>query len=292
MADTPASEDVKPVQTSAHAVETKPEAAAPEAAAETAPSATPETNSQPSLLASADADKHEGAPEKKEEPKTEAQPDSSEAAKTETEAKQSEATEQQPEAKEEAKVDDKPKEALAEQPPAPPQYDAPKLPEGVTLDNNQLSEFDKQLGEFETNGKVDHGVMANIRQMVIDKYLSEMKRVSEQVAQYQRDTWNRINEQRINELKSDPQLGGNRIETTLGNAKYALESMVGLSKDEAKQLIEVMDAGGVSNHRLMIKLLHGVYERLREPEPVQSNPSPIERGQRNWYSQVDGVSAA
>jgi chemotaxis protein histidine kinase CheA len=281
------------------------EGTAPAPAVESAPApdakveAKVETPSEaPSLLAGADSAKRDGAPEEaKTEAKPEEKPESSEA-KAEgdkppekkdepTEAKKPE------EAKPDTKEGEKTTEALAEQPPAPPVYDAPKIPEGVSIDNARLSEFDKKLGEYELKGKVDHALMAEVRQMVINEYATEVQRIGEQVQQYQRDVWGRLNEQRIGELKSDPELGGNRIETTLGNAKYVLEQFGG-TKEEQAQLLQIMDAGGVSNYRGFIRFLHNIYERTKAPEPITPNPprGPSGQNQRSWYDKLDGVNAA
>jgi hypothetical protein len=147
--------------------------------------------------------------------------------------------------------------------------------------------------------------MTALRQELANFHVEEMQRVANEVAKNQVDVWNRLIESRVSDLKKDPHLGGNRIATTLGNAKYALESLLpqaseGLpapfTKAEASELISIMDAGGVSHHKLMIKALNSIYELLREPEPVPANvplkTAVREPGQRGWYNSVDGVKAA
>jgi hypothetical protein len=279
-----------------------------------------------SPLATADSAKHEGAApaaevksetkpnghdtapeaklaaETKPEPKTETKPDSASEAKPDATKSATESGETKPPA--EAKVEAKPegeakpetkpadtKEAPEATPQAPPVYEALKLPDTVKLDKERVAKFDELIGKTELSTKADHAAMSVLRQDLANLYVEEVNRIGQQVAKHQHDVWNRLVEQRVNELKSDPQLGGNRIETTLGNAKYALETMVGLSKDEATTLIAVMDAGGVSHHRLMIKALNGIYELLREPEPVPGTlplhaTTSKEPGQRGWYDSV------
>ena len=282
------------------------------AATEAAAAPTEVVKSEPSPLAAADAAKHEGAEKtepktetnveaKAEEAKPETKPEIKEPAAESSEKAPSEAK-TEPEAKPEVKVEEpKPdtKEAQAEAPQAPPVYEALKLPETVKLDEQRVKKFDELLGKTEVTGKADHAAMTALRQELVNFHIEEVQRIANQVAQHQRDVWSRLTEQRVNELKADPQLGGNRIDTTLGNAKYALESMIpGFSKDEAKELIAVMDAGGVSHHRLMIKALNCIYELLREPEPVPgtlplgATTSTKEPGNRGWYNTVEGVKAA
>jgi hypothetical protein len=280
------------------AAETPPAAAAPPASAEApaappaaetppasveaaaaAPEAKPE--STPSLLAIADAAKREGAPKAADTPPP-----------TDAGAKPEKPAEGQPEAAKPEEVKAKPegetdaaKEALAEQPPAPPVYDAYKMPENFQADEKLIGDFNGMLGEFELATKADHAQTQGFAQKLVDFHAQQVQRVIQDRDQYQRDVWNRLNETRINELKSDPELGGNRVETTLGNAKYVLESMVGLKPTEVQELLAVWDNGGVSNHRLTIKALNHLYERLREPAPVPPNPPSAKgQGQRNWYA--------
>ncbi len=285
-------------------------AAAPPAAAAAAPAAdaakTDSTPAAPSLLAGADAAKREGAPADAGKA-----PDAAKAAAPASAAKPADGT-PPPEgpkdpakpaeaAKPEAGKDGDPKapeaaakDALVPQaPPAPPVYADLKLPDGFKLQDDKLKQFDGLLGTFETTAKAEHGQVEALRQNLVDFYHTEVQRIGTEVAKHQIDVWNRLNETRINELKADPVLGGNRIETTLGNAKYALENFMGLSKQEVADVLQVWDNGGVSNHRLTIKALNSLYERFREPEPVPPNPMvpPTKRnepGQRGWYSAIDG----
>jgi hypothetical protein len=308
--------DIKTETTPAVGAAAETAAAAP-AAAETV--AKPEA----SPLAAADAAKREGAAkddaakaEAKPETKPETKPDAKAEAKPKPETKESGAESVEtkpPETKAEAKPEGekkpdgeaKPedtkadtKEAPADKPQAPPVYEALKLADGVKLDDQRVKAFDELIGKTELSTKADHAAMQSLRQDLANMYVDEVQRIGKQVEQHQRDVWNRLIEQRVNELKADPQLGGNRIETTLGNAKYALESMIpGFSKDEAKELIAVMDAGGVSHHKLMIKALNGIYELLREPEPVPgqlplSASTPKEPGKRGWYDSTDVKAAS
>lgn len=280
------------------------DAAPPSTRAQEADGAT-KSESPPSLLASADAGKRDGAPK----PSTSAQSDAAAKpadtpppadAKAKPETGDGKAPEAKPEpGKDAAKdgADAAAKDALAQQPPAPPVYEAPKLPEGQKLDEKLLSGFDKKWGDFEVANKIDHSQMQALRQEVINDYVAEVQRIGADVAKYQRDVWNRTIETRINELKADPELGGSRIETVLGNAKYVIEDFGGLSKAEQSELLAVWDNGGVSNHRLTVKLLNNIFERFQPPQPVQPNNPAASKlmsqpGQRRWYDTVDGAKSA
>lgn len=290
----------EPAAITAPAQASQPAAVVPaaEPAASAAAAGSP-IESTPSLLAGADAGKREGAeaPAAAPDPASVAKPADGtpppEGAKKD-DAKPAEV--KSAEAKPDGAPDAAVKEALApETPPAPPVYGELKLPDGFKLEDTKLKEFDTLLGTFETGAKAEHGQVEALRQGLVDFYHTEVQRIGEQVAKHQVDVWNRMKEGWINELKSDPQLGGNRIDTTLGNAKYAFENYLGLDKKQQDQLMTVLDNAGVSSHPLLVKGLHGLYQRFREPEPVPTNPliPPAKGkgpGERGWYSAVDGVN--
>jgi hypothetical protein len=264
------------------------EGAAP--AAEVKPETKPNGHDVTAEAKPAAETKPETKPDSASETKPDATKPATESGETKPPAEVKAETKPEGEVKPETKPADT-KEAPEATPQAPPVYEALKLPDTVKLDKDRVAKFDEIIGKTELSTKGDHAAMTAMRQDLANLYVEEVNRIGQQVAKHQHDVWNRLVEQRVNELKSDPQLGGNRIETTLGNAKYALETMVGLSKDEATTLIAVMDAGGVSHHRLMIKALNGIYELLREPEPVPGTlplnaTTSKEPGQRGWYDSV------
>lgn len=315
-------EPAAPVEAAAAAVAANPAAAAapseaPAPSGDGAAKTDTKTESPPSLLATADAGKRDGAPKPAADAKPgDVPPPGGADAKPDAKAgdKPADAKAGEPAAEPAKKPDDgktgEPKaegaEAAAdkdaagktadqEQPPALPVYDAWKTPEGVSLDQSKTGAFNSLLGELE-NAKGDHAKAQEIGQKLIDLYVADVKSIADQLAKHQVDVWNRHVEKQIGELKADPQFGGNRIETSLGNAKYVVEAMWGLDATEAGQLIAAMDAAGISSNRLLIKALNKHYERYREPEPVPSlDPAASTLikstpGNRNWYDKVDGVT--
>jgi hypothetical protein len=147
---------------------------------------------------------------------------------------------------------------------------------------------------LEIAGKTDHALMGATRQELVDYHIKEVQNVINAQQQLQRDVWNRYNEQQIAKMKADPELGGNRLETTLGEAKRAYETFGGLTKQQSDELLVALDNGGLSNNPLFIRFLRNLDVRFREPEPVSPNlpgAPPNARGQRNWYEKIDGQAA-
>jgi hypothetical protein len=193
---------------------------------------------------------------------------------------------------------DKPKEGEGEAkakegeapPPPKPTYEPYKLPENLKLDDKRVEAFNEILGEAELSGKADHAVMQQIGQKLMDMYADEVQRVANDFRKYQVDVWNRHLESEVGKLKADTQYGGNRIDTSLGNAKYILEQFGG-TKDEQARFMEKLDRSGISSSVEFVALLNRMHERYREPQPVQPNlPSQKTNtgpGARGWYDTVD-----
>jgi hypothetical protein len=261
--------------------------AAPKAdAAPAAVEATGDTKPAPSLLAAADAAKHDGAPKGDvNAPDAKAADVKPEPAKAEDAKAKEPAKDAAPDAKAPAPVE----------PAPPPVYEPYKVAEAIKLDDGRVGAFNTILGEFEAATKADHAQTQAFGQRLVDFYAEEVARIGDQALKYQREVWNRLNETRINELKADPQLGGNRIETTLGNAKYAIEEFGGLTRAEQAEMLAVWDNGGVSNHRLTVKFLANLYSRFMPPQPVTPNNPAASKlmsqpGKRSWYDAVDAAT--
>ena len=198
------------------------------------------------------------------------------------------AADKKPEGEAEAKPD-------ADASPPKPAFEAYKVPENLKLDDTKLAQFNDILGEAELSGKADHAAMQQMGQKLMDLYASETQRIANDFRQYQVDVWNRHLESEVSNLKADQTYGGNRIDTSLGNAKYVLEQFGG-DKQEQARFMEKLDRSGISSSIEFVSLLNRMYERYREPQPVHPNlptskPNGNQPGQRNWYDKVDGQSA-
>jgi hypothetical protein len=270
-----------------------------EVKAEPAPETKPESKPEPK--AEAKAPEPEKSPAESAEKPPETKPEAKEPPKPEEKAEPEKKPEAEVKEKVAAKPETKPDETKPEAPKEPevrPTYDKLTLPENVKLDDARVAKFDEIVGKAELAAKTDpHAALATFRQDAVNFHLDEIQRVAKAVSDNQINVWNKLVETRVNELKNDPELGGNRIDTSLGNAKYALESLIpGFTKDEATELIGIMDKGGVSHHRLTIKMLNAIYNLMAEPEPV-NNGQPLNQqqtkqaGERGWYKTVDAKTA-
>lgn len=273
-----ATRDDAPAATAAEAATAATTEATSQAAAPAEGATAPETTnsetaaaapqSQPSLLATAG---EPPAPEKAEaKPPEEAKAPDAKA--PETEAKT--------EAAKPADAAPAPTEAPAEAPPAP-KYDPFELPEGLSFEPERVALLTDELGKLEVAGKVDHATMQQFGQSLINLHTQEMTRAVDAIRQHQIDTWNATNQKWQDEVKSDPVIGGNRLETAMQVCGSVIEEFGGtrdaktgeVNKDEVKALREALASTGAGNHPLIVKFVHRIGEALGEARPVVA-PKP------------------
>lgn len=272
-------------------------AAAPaviEAAA--AAAAAPELKSEPTLLEAAsgkpkpDAPAADAADGKKEEPAP------ADAAKTETDKAAEVAGEKKPKTEAELKADadaakatdPENKDATADAPPAPIKYEAFKIPETVKLDDKKLQEFADIVGAKQ--------LPQEDAQKLVDLYLAEIPRLASEMRAEQRKTWDTLNDTWKTELRNDPELGGNRLETTLSMAKAVVEEY--LPANEVGEYLAHLKNNGMGNFKLHVKLLRNIGKALNvfEDGIVPANPQAPKAqkgpGNRGWYKDMPGGPSA
>lgn len=184
-----------------------------------------------------------------------------------------------------AKTDPDKKDATAEaQPPAPIAYQAFTLPEGVALDAERLKGFTDIAGPAQ--------IPQDVAQKFMDLHVAEMKRYADDVqaqsAQHQRDVWTTLNDRWKTDLRNDPEIGGNRVDTSLSRAKAVIEEFGG-TDEQIRDLIAHTSNNGMGNYPGFVRLLNTIGEKLNifEDGMINANPSPPkptkEAGNRGWY---------
>ena len=231
----------------------------------------PKPDSSPTLLEGATTTTKTETVEKKEDP---APTDPKPEVKADPEAK--------PEgdaAKKDGTADPEAKDATATEPPAPIKYEAFQLPDNVKLD-------DKELGKFqEVAGKAQ--IPQDVAQNLLDLYIAERQQDVVSARAEQRRVWDQLNDTWKTELRNDPVLGGNRLETTLSLAKAVVEEY--LPAAEVGEYMAHMRNNGMGNFKLHVKLLHNIGKALNvfedgivpaRPQAPKASKGP---GNRGWY---------
>lgn len=165
---------------------------------------------------------------------------------------------------------DAPKEEQASQSdePAPlPTYEPFTLPEGIEVDNETLAAFTTQLGEFERNTGADHAATQAFGQTLMERHIAALNDHTARLQEYYQNAWDEQKNGWAKSFESDPEIGGNRRDTTLKHAKTFIRTYGG---DEAqqKELTSLMNDTGIGNHPALIRLLSRAGESLAEGRPL------------------------
>jgi len=262
-------------------------AAAPAEGAKDAPKSEPSlleaAKSKPKADAKADV---KASPDAKPAPADAAKPEPAKDAKAEgdkpadkpAEAKKDDA----------AKAPDPAKEATPAQAPAPLKYEAFKVPDGIKLDDKEVAKFTDIIGARQ--------LPQEDAQRLLDLYVEERKGDAERARKEQRDTWNTLNDTWKGELRKDPDLGGNRLETSLSMAKAVVEEY--LTPEQARVYLAHTTNNGMGNFIEQVRLLHNIGKALNifEDGIVPANPKaprmPKSPGNRGWYDKSNMGSGA
>ena len=167
--------------------------------------------------------------------------------------------------------------------PAPlPTYDAFELPEGVTLDPDRIGTFSKYLGEFETKTKADHAEVQSQGQRLVTEFTGEIQQAVDRVGETYRTLWDKQKTDWKDEFLNDPDLGGNRFQTTLDAANKFIRTHGG-SEAEQVEFRTLLESSGLGNHKAMIRILAkagsamGEARQLAAPKPAPLDLSKVEK---------------
>src|SRR6185437_7889894 len=140
------------------------------------------------------------------------------------------------------------------------------------------------LGEFESGSKADHAKVQEFGQKLVDLYVNEVQGLGQRLQQRQVEIWNDQNAAWKDEVRGDPELGGNRIATTLNTCGSVIEQYGGTPQQIA-ELRQAFNATGAGNHPAVVRLLHNIGKALGEGRPVPAQkpaPAPVGKAQRRY----------
>jgi len=140
-------------------------------------------------------------------------------------------------------------------------FDATKLilPEGMKADDPVFKDFAATFAD----DKLDEQTRG---QKLIDLYTNQVKGLKD--AQMQ--AWKTTNEGWVNEVKSDPEIGGAKFETTKTTIAKAIDS---LGPELSVSFRQGLDATGAGNHPAIWKGLAKMAALLTEGGHVSGNPA-------------------
>jgi hypothetical protein len=169
-----------------------------------------------------------------------------------------------------------------------PTYEAFKIPDDIKLDDGKVSQFTELLSDLELTGKADHATVQAFGQKAVDFYLNEVKQYGENLTKLYQTTWENQKNTWKQATLADPQLGGNRLDTTISSVKSLIRTHGGTTEQQ-KEFSDVMESSGLGNHPALIRLLANIAVAYQEgkplaaPKPIQDSKSKTETlyGKRN-----------
>ena len=169
---------------------------------------------------------------------------------------------------------------------AKPVYEPFKLPEGAKLDAPLMEKFTDLLGA--------NKLSQEIGQALIDQHLSVMQTAMAAQAQAQAaDNVKAYNDMRsgwVDEIKSDPKIGGNRLDTHLVRSRKMIEQFVPV--DQRAAFDQALNVTGMGDHPAFHRMLATIADWFDEPAmpanptkpPANSGKNPnAKKGLRSIY---------
>lgn len=152
-------------------------------------------------------------------------------------------------------------------PAPPPTYEPFKLPEDIKLDEARVSDFTKLLSELELDGKANHDAVQQFGQKAVEFHISEVKKAVDDYQKVIYDTWDKQKTDWKDQFLKDPEIGGNRWETTVTAARNFIRNHGGTAEQQA-EFRTVMETSGLGNHPAVIRTLANAYRDLQEGKPL------------------------
>lgn len=157
--------------------------------------------------------------------------------------------------------------------------------EGLELDGTEVRKLNRLIDTAVRDGQnFQH---QGFRDDLLKLHVQQVRAAQQQVLDHQMTVWEGQNNEWRNELRSDPQIGGARLNENLSIARSALETY--LPPAQATDLLKAMDFSGMGNNPNMIRFLVEVGKRLNVVEDgmVAANPTSNvnpSAGARGWYN--------
>lgn len=159
---------------------------------------------------------------------------------------------------------DEAKEAAPDAPkPEPPVAgDLPSFqdwtfPETVRADDALIKDFNGILGEIARDNGLTQEQAQAFGQRLVDFYVKDQMQALERASNAQRDSWEKYQETKRNEFRTDDEVGRNRIDTTTKRVGAVLDRYASaMGAERAKALRERLVASGMDNDVEMIKFIN------------------------------------
>lgn len=143
-------------------------------------------------------------------------------------------------------------------------YEPFTLPEGVEADPERMGAFTALIGE--------HKLPQEAAQKLIDLYLADRQAQAEAAEQHGRDAFADMRREWVQKFESDPEIGGNRRDTSLNAARTAIRQFAS-NEAHLNEVWQAMALTGFGDHPAAIKLFVNAARMFAErPKPPAGAP--------------------
>lgn len=161
----------------------------------------------------------------------------------------------------------------SDDPAPPPKYDPFTLPEGISLDESRVGEFTNLLAELETSGKASHEAVQAFGQKAVEFHINEVRNAVEGITKIYQEAWDKQKTDWKEAFLKDPEIGGNRFQTTVDSALTFIRTHGGTPEQQA-EFRALMETSGLGNHPVMIRMLANAGRAMQEGKPLAA-PKPV-----------------
>lgn len=175
--------------------------------------------------------------------------------------------------------EDKPAETKTDN-AALPTYEAFVLPEGITVDEARIGEFTSMLGSFESISKAPHEEVQKFGQALLDYHVSRVQDTVTDLTKAYNQMWEKQKNEWRDQFEKDPEIGGNRKDTTVAAANNFIRTHGG-TDEQQKEFRQVLEKTGLGNHPAIIRILAnaGISKNHTEGSPLPAQaPAPTKMG--------------
>lgn len=151
-----------------------------------------------------------------------------------------------------------------------PSYEVFKLPDGVTFDNEKLSEFTKELSELQTTTKAEQAVMQAFGQKLMDRHVAELQNAVNLAHEQAKSA----EKAKVDGWKADFEKSPDR-DTSLSSAGKAVSL---LPEGMQKEFRQFLNETGVGNNPLLIRILahyDKIISEYQKKYESESNIKPL-----------------
>lgn len=161
----------------------------------------------------------------------------------------------------------------SDEPAPPPKYEPFKVPEDVKLGDTELGEFTNLLAELELSGKAEHAVVQQFGEKAVNFHVNEVRKAVDAIHQHNIDTWEKTRTEWKESFLKDPEIGGNRFQTTVDAAQTFIRTHGG-TPEQQTEFRQIMETSGLGNHPAMIRMLANAQLAMNEGRIVSAVVPP------------------